>query len=295
MAFSADKNGIITISIHIFATLLPLIMLQLHHIFTSGNFMTIFDSIILGIVEGLTEFLPVSSTAHLVLTGELLGIEQNSFTTAYEIIIQIAPIFSVMLIYYERLFHSWSLWMKLLIAFIPTGLAGLLFHEQIGMLFSATSTVALMIVTGIAFILIEYLYKEKEHNISDLEEVSIKQSLYIGLFQVFSLIPGISRSGSTILGAMLVGLKREVAMSFSFLLAIPTMTAASGYMLLKEYNALTMDHFWLLAVGFVVSFVTGWIAVKGFLAIVSRYSFMPFGIYLVASGLLFGLFGINLD
>ena len=257
--------------------------------------MTIFDSIILGIVEGLTEFLPVSSTAHLVLTGDLLGIEQNSFTTAYEIIIQIAPIFSVMFIYYERLFQSISLWLKLFIAFIPTGLVGLLFHKQIEAMFSANSTVALMIVTGVAFILIEYFYKEKTHTVSDLEKVSVKQSVYIGLFQVLSLIPGISRSGTTILGAMLVGLKREVAMSFSFLLAIPTMGAASGYMLLKEYNALSMDHFWLLAVGFVVSFLTGWVAVKGFLAIVSRYNFMPFGIYLIASGLLFGLFGINLD
>ena len=145
------------------------------------------------------------------------------------------------------------------------------------------------------FCAIEYLNKEKKHHITDLEEVSIKQSVYIGLFQVLSLIPGISRSGTTILGAMLVGLKREVAMSFSFLLAIPTMGAASGYMLLKEYSALSLDHFWLLAVGFIVSFIVGWIAVKAFLAIVSRYSFMPFGVYLIASGLLYALFGINLD
>jgi len=257
--------------------------------------MTIFDSIILGIVEGITEYLPVSSTAHLFLTGQLLGLEQNSFTTAYEIIIQIAPIFSVMLIYRERLFQSISLWMKLVIAFIPTGVVGLLFHDQIEAMFSANSTVALMIITGIAFLAIEFFYREKEHHISELEEVSIKQSLYIGFFQILSLVPGVSRSGTTILGAMLVGLKREVAMSFSFLLAIPTMGAASGYMLLKEYSALSMDHFWLLAVGFIVSFIVGWIAVKAFLAIVSRYSFTPFGIYLVASGLLFGIFGINLE
>ena len=257
--------------------------------------MTIFDSIILGIVEGITEYLPVSSTAHLFLTGQLLGLEQNDFTTAYEIIIQIAPIFSVMLIYSERLFHSLSLWIKLIIAFIPTGAVGFLFHDQIGAMFSTNSTVALMILTGVAFLAIEFFYKEKEHHVSDLKEVSIKQSLYIGFFQVLALVPGVSRSGTTILGAMLVGLKREVAMSFSFLLAIPTMGAASGYMLLKEYSNLSMEHFWLLAVGFIVAFAVGWIAVKTFLAIVSRYSFTPFGIYLVASGLLFGIFGINLE
>lgn len=257
--------------------------------------MTIFDSIILGIVEGITEYLPVSSTAHLFLTGQMLGLEQDDFTTAYEIIIQMAPIFSVMLIYWARLFQSKELWMKLIIAFIPTGAVGFLFHDQIEAMFSTNSTVALMIITGIAFLLIEYFYREKDHHASDLEDVTIKQSIYIGLFQVLALVPGVSRSGSTILGAMLVGLKRDVAMSFSFLLAIPTMGAASGYMLLKEYSNLSMEHFWLLAVGFVVSFVVGWVAVKTFLAIVARYSFTPFGIYLVASGLLFGIFGINLD
>ena len=257
--------------------------------------MTIFDSIILGIVEGITEYLPVSSTAHLFLTGKMLGLEQTEFLTAYQIIIQIAPIFSVMLIYRERLLQSMSLWMKLIIAFIPTGAVGLLFHNQIEAMFSATSTVALMILTGIAFLAIEFFYRERDHHIGDLENISIKQALYIGFFQTLSLVPGISRSGTTILGAMLVGLKREVAMTFSFLLAIPTMGAASGYVLLKEFHVLSFDHFWLLVVGFIVSFVVGWIAVKGFLSIVSRYNFTPFGIYLVAAGMLFGLFGINLE
>ncbi len=257
--------------------------------------MTIFDSVILGIVEGITEYLPVSSTAHLFFTGQMLGLEQDAFLTAYEIIIQIAPIFSVMLIYKERLFQSMSLWMKLIIAFIPTGIIGFFFHNQIEALFVANSTVALMIVTGFAFLAIEYFYKEKAHHIKNLEEVSIRQSIYVGLFQVFALVPGVSRSGSTILGGMLVGLKRDVAMSFSFLLAIPTMGAASGYMLIKEYSSLSIDHFWLLGVGFIVSFFVGWIAIKTFLAIVARYSFKPFGLYLIISGVLFGLFGVQLS
>ena len=256
--------------------------------------MTIFDAVILGIVEGVTEYLPVSSTAHLYLAGQMLGLKQDDFLTAFEIIIQIAPIFSVMLIYRERLMQSKALWMKLILAFIPTGIVGLLFHKQIEAMFEASSTVALMLLTGIAFLAVEFTYKPKAHNVKDLEAVSIKQALSVGLFQVISLVPGISRSGMTILGGMLSGLSRDTAMAFSFLLAIPTMGAASGYMLLKEYKTLTFDHVGALAVGFVVSFIVGWVAVKTFLAIVSRYSFKPFGVYLIASALLYGLFGIDL-
>ena len=257
--------------------------------------MTLFESAILGIVEGLTEFLPVSSTAHLVLASEIMGIKQDSFTTAYEIIIQVAPIFAVMLIFKDRLMQSMSLWVKLIVSFIPTGFVGLFFHDQIEALFSANSTVALMILTGLAFLAIEFVYKEKSHHISELDDVSMKQAIYVGLFQILALIPGVSRSGTTILGGMLVGLKRDVSMTFSFLLAIPTMGAASGYMLLKEYSALHVEHFWVLLVGFIVSFIVGWISIKGFLAIVSKYSFKPFGVYLVVAGLLFGLFGIELN
>lgn len=256
--------------------------------------MTLFDAAILGIVEGITEYLPVSSTAHLYLTGQALGLEQTPFLTAFEIIIQIAPIFSVMLIYRERLMQSMALWIKLIVAFIPTGIVGLLFHKQIESLFAAEATGAFMLLTGIAFLLIEFFYRAKTHPVHALESVSLKQALYVGLFQVISLVPGISRSGTTILGGMLSGLSRDVAMAFSFLLAIPTMGAASGYMLLKEYASLSFDHLGALGVGFIVSFIVGWIAVKTFLAIVSRYSFKPFGVYLIASGLLFGLFGIDL-
>ncbi len=257
--------------------------------------MTIFDSIILGIIEGLTEFLPVSSTAHLVLAGQLLHVKQNSFKTAYDIIIQIAPIFSVMIIFKERLMQSLDIWYKLIVAFIPTGIVGLLFHKQIEALFSTNSTVALMILTGIAFLAIEFFYKEKDHDVKLLENVTYMQALKVGIFQIFSLIPGVSRSGSTILGGMIIGLRRDVAMMFSFLLAIPTMGAASGYMLLKEYKTLSFENLEILAVGFIVSFIVGWFAVKWFLAIVSKYNFTPFGIYLIVSGALFALFGIEMQ
>jgi undecaprenyl-diphosphatase len=256
--------------------------------------MTVFDAIILGIVEGITEYLPVSSTAHLYLAGQMLGLKQDSFLTAFEIIIQIAPIFSVMIIYRDRLIQSRALWVKLILSFIPTGVVGLLFHKQIEAMFEANSTVALMLLTGIAFLAVEYTYKPREHHVKAIEEVSIKQALIVGIYQVFALVPGISRSGITILGGMLTGLSRDTAMAFSFLLAIPTMTAASGYMLYKSRDTLSLDHVGALSVGFVVSFIVSWVAVKTFLAIVSRYSFKPFGIYLIVSALLYGLFGIDL-
>jgi undecaprenyl-diphosphatase len=253
--------------------------------------MTIYDSIILGIVEGITEFLPVSSTAHLVFASELLNVEQNSFTKAYEIIIQIAPIFAVVLIYFNTLIQSLELWKKLIASFIPTGIIGFLFHNIIEELFSSNSVILWMIITGLAFIAVELLFKEKDHHAKNLDSVTYKQAISIGFIQALSLIPGVSRSGSTILGGMLIGLNRETAMNFSFLLAIPTMTIASGYIMLKEYHLLEYDHIELLAVGFIVSFVVGWLAVKSFLAIVSRFSFIPFGIYLLISAV--GFYLIN--
>ena len=256
--------------------------------------MTLFDSVILGIVEGITEYLPVSSTAHLILTAQILQLRQDAFLRAYEIIVQIAPIFSVMLIYGERLLQNRMLWYKLIVSFIPTGIVGFLFHKRIEALFSMDATLLLMAITGALFLLIEYFYEEKSHHVGSLDAVSFKQAFFIGLFQVLSLVPGVSRSGSTILGAMLVGLQRETAMSFSFLLAIPTMGAASGYMLLKNGTLLDNAHLELLAVGFIISFIVGYIAVKSFLAIVARYNFTPFGVYLIASALLFRLLGVQM-
>ncbi len=256
--------------------------------------MTAYEAVILGIVEGVTEYLPVSSTAHIALTSQMMGLAQNDFMNAFNIIIQIAPIFSVMIIYYHTLFQSIDIWKKLIASFIPTGTIGFLFHNQLEEMFSSNSIVLWMIATGVFFLVIEFLYSKREHTTHKLEEISYKQAISVGFIQALSLIPGVSRSGSTILGGMLLGMKRETAMSFSFLLAIPTMTAASGYTLLKEYNTLSFEGITLIVIGFVVSFIVGWAAVKSFLALVSKYNFTPFGIYLIASGILFGVFGVEL-
>jgi len=256
--------------------------------------MTLYEAAILGIVEGVTEFLPVSSTAHIALTSQVMGVPQDAFMSSFNIIIQIAPIFSIMIIYYNTLFQSLEIWKKLIASFIPTGAIGFLFHHQIEAMFSANSIVLWMIATGIFFLIIEFLYFKRGHTTVELEQVSYKQAISVGFIQALSLIPGVSRSGSTILGGMLLGMKRETSMSFSFLLAIPTMTAASGYTLLKDYHSLSFDGISSILVGFIVSFIVGWAAVKSFLAIVSRYNFTPFGIYLIASGILFALFGVEL-
>lgn len=256
--------------------------------------MTLYEAIILGIVEGITEFLPVSSTAHIALASQMMRLPQDDFIYSFNIIIQIAPIFSVMFIYYHTLLQSLDIWKKLIASFIPTGAIGFLFHKQIEEMFSSNSIVLWMIATGIFFLIIEFLYAKKDHTTESLENVTYKQAVAVGFIQALSLIPGVSRSGSTILGGMLLGMKRETAMSFSFLLAIPTMTAASGYTLLKEYSSLSFDNLFLIVIGFIVSFFVGWAAVKSFLALVSKYNFTPFGIYLIASGILFGLFGVEL-
>ncbi|KIM09363.1 MAG: UDP pyrophosphate phosphatase [Sulfurovum sp. PC08-66] len=252
--------------------------------------MTYWDAIILAIVEGITEYLPVSSTAHLILTAQLLGLAESAFLTTFNIVIQTAPILSVMLIYRAKLISSIELWKKLIVAFIPTGIIGLFFADAIESLFTADLTLFWMVATGVAFIAIEKFYNEKEHYIDAIEKSSYVKAASIGLFQSIALIPGVSRSGITILGAMLLGYKREAAMAFSFLLAIPTMGAASGYTLLKGYSTLDFAQWELLGLAFVVAFVVGWVVVKLLLSVVARFSFIPFGVYLIASALLYALF-----
>ncbi len=250
--------------------------------------MTIFDSIILAIVEGITEYLPVSSTAHITLTAQQLGLATNTnFFMTFNIVIQVAPIFAVMIIFKEKLLASLELWKRLIVAFIPVGIVGFFMADYLETLFTESLIPLWMLLTGILFIIIEHYHEESAKYVEHIEQTSYKQALGIGIFQIFSLIPGISRSGSTILGAMIVGFKRESAMAFSFLLAIPTMGAASGYTLLKEFHNLDFTQMELLAVGFVVSFIVGWIAVKLLLEMISRYSFVPFGVYLILTALLF--------
>lgn len=248
--------------------------------------MDIFSSIILGIIEGFTEFLPISSTGHLIVASEFLGIEQTSVTKAYEVIIQFAAILAVVLNYKEKftLEHT-QLWIKVFAAFIPIGVVGFLFSHQIKELFSINVVAIMFIVGGIVFLIVEKFFIPKQINIiDDVEEITLKQSMIIGFAQIFALIPGTSRAGSTIIGALLVGLSRKASAEFSFLLAFPVMSAVTAYDLLKHYKEFSDANILTLGVGFVISFIVAYITIKLFLIFLEKFTFVFFGIYRILFG-----------
>jgi undecaprenyl-diphosphatase len=249
--------------------------------------MTIFDSIILGIVEGFTEFLPISSTGHLIVVSDLLGIDQTSVTKAYEVIIQFAAILAVVFNYKDKFSPEHiSLWIKLFVAFLPIGIVGFIFSHQIKELFSVHIVAIMFIIGGIVFLIVEkFFIKDEIRLIQDVEDVTMKQSLFIGIAQVFALIPGTSRAGSTIIGALLVGLSRKASAEFSFLLALPVMSAVTAYDLLKHYKEFSDANLVVLIVGFVVAFIVAYLTVKLFLKFLDRFTFVSFGIYRIIFGI----------
>ncbi|MCF6340660.1 MAG: undecaprenyl-diphosphate phosphatase [Sulfurimonas sp.] len=250
--------------------------------------MSIFDSIILGIIEGITEFLPISSTGHLIVASKFLGIEQNSVTNAYQVIIQFAAIFAVMFNYKEKIsLKKIDLWTKIFLAFIPIGAIGFIFSSQIKELFSINIVAIMFIIGGVVFLVVEkFFIQESRLLIDDVEKVTLKQSMIIGFAQIFALIPGTSRAGSTIIGALLVGLSRKASAEFSFLLALPVMCAVTFYDLLKHYSEFTDANLINLAVGFVVSFIVAYITIKLFLKFLENFTFVIFGIYRIVFGVL---------
>ena len=249
--------------------------------------MSIFDSVILGIVEGITEFLPISSTAHMIIVSTLLGLKQTTQNIAFEVIIQLGATLAIVWIYLEKInFKEIELWKKVLLAFIPLASIGFLLRHQIKELFTVETAAWMFIIGGIVFFIVEKIYSEEKVKVKDVEKVSFRQALIIGFFQVFALVPGTSRSGATIIGGMLSGLSRKTAADFSFLLAIPTMFAASGYEIMKNIHSFSNQNITLLAVGFVVSFIASYIAVKLFLKFVQKYTLNAFGIYRIIIGII---------
>lgn len=249
--------------------------------------MTIFDSIILGIIEGFTEFLPISSTGHLIVASEFLGIDQNSVTNAYQVIIQFAAILAVIFNYKEKFtIKKIDLWTKVFLAFIPIGAVGYLFADQIKELFSIQVVAVMFIIGGVIFLLVEKFFIPTEtHLTEDVEQVTLKQSMIIGFAQVFALVPGTSRAGSTIIGALLVGLSRRASAEFSFLLAFPVMSAVTAYDFLKHYHEFSSANLITLAVGFVVSFIVAYLTIKLFLVFLEKFTFVAFGIYRIIFGI----------
>ena len=211
--------------------------------------------------------------------------------TAYEVIIQFAAILAVVLCYKEKFsIKKIELWKKLILAFIPIGAVGYIFADHIKAMFSIEIVAMMFIIGGIVFLIVERFYDESKHSVSDVEQVSYKQALWIGIAQIFALIPGTSRAGSTIIGAMLVGLNRKASAEFSFLLALPVMSATTGYDLLKHYDDFTGANWTVLGVGFVTAFIVAYGAIKLFLKFLENFTFVAFGIYRIVFGLLLLLF-----
>lgn len=254
--------------------------------------MTIVDSIILGVIEGFTEFLPISSTGHLIVASEFLGLEQNAVNKAYEVIIQFSAILAVVFNYKEKFtLQKIDLWTKVFLAFLPLAIVGFLFSNEIKALFSLEIVAVMFIVGGIVFLVVEkFFIHEDVQTLHDVEKISIKQSMIIGFAQVFALIPGTSRAGATIIGALLVGLDRKASAEFSFLLAFPVMGAVAGYDLLKHYQDFSDANLMVLGIGFLTSFVVAYLTIKLFLKFLERFTFVSFGIYRILFGIALLLF-----
>jgi undecaprenyl-diphosphatase len=250
--------------------------------------MTVFDAAILGIVEGITEYLPVSSTGHMIVASEFLGLSQTEENKAFEVIIQFAAILAVILNYPSKFtFSHIELWKKVILAFLPLGIIGFIFSKQVKALFSIEIVAIMFIVGGIIFLIVEKFYKENETHTLDVENVTYKQALWIGIAQIFALIPGTSRAGSTIIGGMLVGLNRKASAEFSFLLAFPVMCATTAYDILKNHNEIFVGgNFLNLVVGFVISFIVAYLSIKLFLKFLENFTFVAFGIYRIIFGII---------
>ena len=252
-----------------------------------------FKSFILGAVQGFTEFIPISSTADLILGSKLLNLELNDFLKSFIIIIQLASILAVILIYWKKITSSSLYLKKIITAFIPTAIIGFIMYNVVrNFLQESLDIIALaLFLGGIAIIILERKYKEREvEEIKKIEDISYKQCLMIGVFQALAIIPGVSRSAATILGGLSLGIGRLAIVEFSFLLAIPTMLAASSLDIIKNGVSFSGNEFVFLAIGFITSFIVAWFSIKFLLDFIKRNSFVVFGWYRFFLGTLIFLF-----
>lgn len=250
--------------------------------------MTLFDSIIIAIVEGLTEFLPVSSTGHMILTSSLLGLDNTDFLKTFEVCIQLGAILAIVFLYARRFLTSMEIYKKLIIAFIPTAIVGFLAHDFIKTyLFNPLVVSVSLIVGGIVLILVDKKVVAKTTHYQQAENIPLKNAFFIGLIQCISMIPGVSRAGATIVGGVFNGFNKKQATEFSFLLAVPTMLAATGYDLFKTPLIFTSHELILLITGLIAAFIFAWLAVKLFLVLVDKYGFSYFGWYRIVIGSIF--------
>ncbi|WP_439559614.1 undecaprenyl-diphosphate phosphatase [Dyadobacter sp.] len=257
--------------------------------------MSIWQAIILAIVEGITEFLPVSSTGHMIIASSFMGISHLEFTKMFTVNIQFGAILSVLVLYWKRFFQTTDFYIKLFVAFLPAAVIGFLLNDFIDALLENVVVVAVsLLVGGIILIFIDRIANDTNSQ----KEITLPTALKIGFFQCIAMIPGVSRSASTIIGGMLQGLSRKQAAEFSFFLAVPTMAAAGGYKLLKTYDTIKAEDIQTLLIGNVVAFVVAMLAIKFFISFLTKYGFKVFGYYRIILGLiLLGLLasGYKLD
>src|SRR3989344_6021388 len=251
--------------------------------------MTFLDSTILGIIEGFTEFLPISSTAHLILASKLLGLETSEFLKSFEISIQLGAIASVAFLYWRTLVSKWDLNKKIIAAFIPTAIVGLFFYRLVKNIFLENYLISVysLLTGGVLLILFELFHKERNDKDGELSDITYTKALAIGVFQSISIVPGVSRAAATILGGMLLGISRKTIVEFSFLLAIPTMAAATGLDLLKSADYFSRSDFISLATGFVISFIVATLSIKFLLKFIQNHNVTYFGVYRIIVAIVF--------
>ncbi len=245
--------------------------------------MTLLHTILLSIIEGVTEFMPVSSTGHLMVAARLLGIKTTAFSTSFEIFIQLGAMLAVAALYGKILLRDRQMWLRAAAAFVPTALIGLVLYKLIKdtLLTDLRVTVWALGIGGVALLLFEWRHARhpQDNRASTIAAFSWQKAMVVGLFQSLSVVPGVSRAAATIIGGLVMGWNRKTAVEFSFLLAVPTMLAASGLDLLKSGASFSENEILLLGIGFVCSFLVAYAVVKWFVRFVQTHTFVPFGIY----------------
>lgn len=257
----------------------------MHHVQDGMSWIAVW---ILAIVEGLTEFLPVSSTGHMILTSSLMGWKQTPFLELFEVFIQLGAILAVLSLYYRRFLVDSRIYLKLMVAFLPTGIIGFLAYDTIkAFLFNPLTVSLSLLIGGVILVFVDRWSDRERSKFASVDEMPYTSLLAVGLMQCISMVPGVSRAAATILGGVSVGLNRVLAAELSFLLALPTMLAATGYDLLKQYDHIPSNAWPMLLSGAAIAFVVALLAVKVFVQWVQHYGFKQFGYYRILIGLLF--------
>lgn len=256
--------------------------------------MDLLSVFLLSVTEGLTEFLPISSTGHMIIVADFLNLEQTEILTAFKVMIQLGAILAIVFLYKEKIsFKQIDLFKKIFLAFLPAAIIGFIFSDHIKMLFSVEVVAIAFIVGGVALLFAEKIYKKnKRVEINNLEKINTKQSLIIGFFQILSLIPGTSRAAATIFGAMTLGINRKISAEFSFLLALPIMIAVFLYQLVDIINHFNVENILFFSIGLILSFLTAYFSIKLFLKFLEKFTLFAFGVYRIVFGLILLLFFI---